>query len=143
MNISIDHKQFDEERALYHLQHAQVNNCIFAGPADGESVLKEARDITVNDCSFSLRYPLWHVEGFSLHNCSMDEKTRAAIWYAHGGKITNCNLGGIKAVRECSNIHISDSAIVSQEFGWKSQNISLKNSSITAEYVFFDSKLWV
>ena len=42
MGTTIANKQFDEERALYHLQDADVVECIFAGPADGESVLKES-----------------------------------------------------------------------------------------------------
>ena len=79
MNTKIIGKQFDEERALYNLTHGEVTDCIFAGPADGESVLKEARDVNLNNCSFSLRYPLWHVEGFTLNRVTMDEKTRAAI----------------------------------------------------------------
>ena len=57
-------KQFDEERALYHLQNADVTDCIFAGPADGESVLKESVNVGLKNCRFSLRYPLWHVKGF-------------------------------------------------------------------------------
>ena len=133
-------KQFDEERALYYLQHTDVMDCVFAGPADGESVLKEARDVGVKNCSFSLRYPLWHVQGFKMEHSSMDELTRAAIWYACDGEITHSTLGGIKAVRECRNISLTDCEIVSQEFGWKSSNISLKDSSITAEYLFFDSR---
>ena len=43
--INIIGKQFDEERALYHLQNADVTDCVFAGPADGESVLKESEDV--------------------------------------------------------------------------------------------------
>jgi len=140
MRQQIIGKQFDEERALYYLQHADVVNCVFAGPADGESVLKEARDVGVVNCSFSLRYPLWHVQGFKMQNSSMDEKTRAAIWYACDGEIEDSVLGGIKAVRECHNIHISGSRIVSQEFGWKSSDITLKDSSVTAEYLFLDSR---
>ena len=81
-------RQFDAERALYHLQNADVIDCRFAGPADGESVLKEARDIRVENCDFSLRYPLWHVEKFRLHDSRMDELTRAAIWYSRDGVIT-------------------------------------------------------
>ncbi|MBR4290841.1 MAG: DUF3737 family protein [Oscillospiraceae bacterium] len=140
MRRQITGKQFDEERALYYLQHADVVDCVFAGPADGESALKEARDVCVTGCRFSLRYPLWHVQGFKMHDSTMDDKTRAAIWYACGGEITDSVLGGIKAVRECRNISISGSQIVSQEFGWKSTNISLKDSSVTAEYLFFDSR---
>lgn len=140
MREQIYGKQFDEERALYYLQHTDVVNCVFAGPADGESVLKEARDVGVTDCSFSLRYPLWHVQGFRVDHCTMDEKTRAAIWYAGDGEIINSVLGGIKAVRECRNIRIADSQIVSQEFGWKSSGITLTDSSVTAEYLFLDSR---
>ena len=140
MYIQITGKQFDEERALYNLTHGQVTDCVFAGPADGESVLKEARDVKLENCSFSLRYPLWHVEGFTMDRCSMDEKTRAAIWYAKDGVISDSNLGGIKAVRECRNIQIRHSSIVSQEFGWKSSGIRLEDCDLTAEYVFLDSR---
>lgn len=140
MREKITGKQFDEERALYYLQHTDVADCIFAGPADGESVLKEARDIGVINCSFSLRYPLWHVRGFRMENSTMDELTRAAIWYARDGEIIHSTLGGIKAVRECRNISLTGCDIVSQEFGWKSQGITLKDTSVTAEYIFLDSR---
>lgn len=140
MRTRIQKERFDEERALYHLQHADVTDCIFAGPADGESVLKESRDISVSRCTFSLRYPLWHVKGFSLTDARMDEQTRAAIWYSQNGKITRSHLHGIKAVRECFDIEIEDSHILSEEFGWKSAGIILKNTEISSAYLFFDSK---
>ena len=100
MREKIEGLQFDEERALYNLTAANVVDCVFAGPADGESVLKEARDVSLENCSFSLRYPLWHVKQFKLHDSRMDDKTRAAIWYAEDGKITDSDLGGIKALGE-------------------------------------------
>ena len=58
MRKEIFGKTFDEERALYNLTGADVIDCVFAGPADGESVLKEARDVSLENCRFSLRYPL-------------------------------------------------------------------------------------
>lgn len=140
MTTEIKNQQFDEERALYHLQNTQVANCLFAGPADGESALKEARNVALLDCSFSLRYPLWHVEGFSLDRCTMDEKTRAAIWYARDGQIRDCDLGGIKALRECHNIAVSNSRIQSMEFGWKCGGISLTDTRVEAEYLFMDCR---
>jgi hypothetical protein len=128
MRTLVENKCFDEERSLYALKAADVVNCVFSGPADGESVLKEARDVALKNCDFSLRYPLWHVQGFRLDNCKMDDKTRAAIWYAVDGEIENSILGGIKAVRECSGIHIRGSEILSQEFGWKSSDITMEDS---------------
>ena len=140
MRQKIQGKQFDEERSLYHLQTADITDCVFAGPADGESVLKEARDVHLNNCRFSLRYPLWHVHDFALQNSRMDELPRAAIWYAENGKITGSDLGGIKAVRECRNIFLHNCTIDSAEFGWKSQGITLSDSRIRSEYLFFDSR---
>ena len=140
MNTIITKKQFDEERALYHLQNANVTNCVFAGPADGESAMKESVNVHLTDCRFSLRYPLWHVKGFSLTNSSMDEQTRAAIWYAEHGQIKNCKLEGIKAVRECTDIRLEFCTICSSEFGWKSRGIRLENTDITSEYLFLDGR---
>ncbi len=140
MRTVIENQQFDEERALYNSQGCDIKNCTFAGPADGESVLKESRDIALNGCSFSLRYPLWHVRGFSMNCSTMDEKTRAAIWYADNGVIRECNLNGIKAIRECHQIVLEDCRIVSLEFGWKSSDIILKDTEIESEYIFMDSR---
>ncbi len=133
-------KQFDEERALYNLKNADVVDCVFAGPADGESALKESRDVNVQNCSFSLRYPLWHVEKFKLDKSVMDELTRAAIWYAKGGMITDSTLNGIKAVRECEDIALKGCTVNSQEFGWKSARICLEDTEITSEYLLLDSR---
>lgn len=140
MQKQIISQTFDEERALYNLTDAEVVGCTFAGPADGESVLKEARNIRVENCGFSLRYPLWHVKGFTLADSRMDDKTRAAIWYACDGEILSSHLHGIKAVRECSNIRLKNCSVISPEFGWKSDGIILEDSEITAEYLFLDSR---
>lgn len=140
MRTTIVDGQFDEERALYHLQGADVKSCVFAGPADGESVLKESRDVNLTNCTFSLRYPLWHVHKFTMEHSTMDELTRAAIWYASDGVIRKSTLGGIKAVRECERIRMENCHIMSQEFGWKSSEITLTDSDIVAEYLFFDSR---
>ncbi len=139
VTMIIQNKQFDEERALYNIENSVIKDCIFAGPADGESALKEAHDITLENCKFSLRYPLWHVNNFTLNNTSMDALTRAAIWYAKGGTLTNCILHGIKAVRECSDIQITNCDVISPEFGWKSENITINDSQIEAEYLLLDS----
>lgn len=140
VRIQIEDKQFDEERALYFSRGCDIRRCTFAGPADGESALKESRDITLQDCSFSLRYPLWHVRGFIMERTRMDEKTRAAIWYAEDGVVRDCRMDGIKAVRECRRILLENCKVMSQEFGWKSSGITLRDSEIESEYIFLDSR---
>ena len=113
----IENKNYDEERALYNLKDTEVKNCIFAGEQDGESVLKETRNIRVVNSKFSLRYPLWHAKKYELINSIFDDKTRAPIWYSDDGLIDNCDLQVIKLLRECNNTKIKNTNIISPEFG--------------------------
>lgn len=127
----------DEERALYGLHHADVANCTFDGPADGESALKEASDITVTDCDFRLRYPLWHVHGGSMTGCTLTETCRAALWYAADMTITGSALGGIKALRECDRMTLSGCTVHSAEFGWLCRDVTFADCKMSGEYPFF------
>lgn len=140
MRKEIANKTFDNERALYNIEDTDILNCIFAGAADGESVLKECKNYTVNNCKFSLRYPMWHAKDFSINASSLDEKARAPIWYCNNGKISNCEITSIKCLRECNDIQINRCNISSEEFGWKCNNINFSDSNIIAKYIFFDSK---
>lgn len=140
MEKKIKNRTFDEERALYHLVDTEVSDCTFAGPADGESVLKECRNIEVRNCTFSLRYPLWHVNGFFVENCSFDERARAAVWYGENGSFKNCICNGIKILRECNHIRMENCESVSPEFGWKCTDIEMRDSKVAAEYIFLDSR---
>lgn len=129
----------DKERALYNLTDALVDNVRIKGPADGESALKEARNVKVTNSSFSLRYPFWHITNFEIDNCTMDEGVRAALWYAKHGQINKATINGVKFMREASDIIINDSEIVSPEFGWRCDDISITSSKITSEYFMFES----
>lgn len=140
MNNLIENKTFDEERALYNLKDTEVKKCTFAGEKDGESVLKETRNIKVIDSKFSLRYPLWHAKKYELINSSFDDKTRAPIWYSDDGVIDKCDLQGVKLLRECNNTSITNTNIISPEFGWKCIGVNIKDSKIVSEYIFLDSK---
>lgn len=130
----------DEERALYGIKNAEVFNCTFAGKADGESALKECRNLSVTECFFDLRYPLWHLQKGKLRNCRMSENCRAALWYDRQLEINDCELNGIKALRECSNIILSNSLVNSCEFGWFCNHLKICDSSLRSEYPFMKSR---
>ena len=55
----VRNKTYDEERSLYGISGALIENCSFKGANDGESPLKESKNIKVNDSYFELRYPFW------------------------------------------------------------------------------------
>ena len=127
----------DEERALYGITRATVRSCLFDGPSDGESALKEASDITVESCDFRLRYPFWHVRGGRVTGCTLADTCRAAIWYAADMTIENTTLGGIKALRECDRMTLGGCEIDSAEFGWLCRGVALTDCKMKGEYPFF------
>ena len=45
----------DEERVFYGIKQSRIQNCTFAGAADGESALKETTNLIVKDCNFHLQ----------------------------------------------------------------------------------------
>lgn len=129
----------DEERALYGLNGAEVVRCVFEGPADGESALKECKNVHLTDCDLKLRYPLWHVSGGTLTNCRMTDTCRAALWYDDHLTIKDCDLGGIKALRECRDISIEGGTGTSTEFGWMCHDLRIRDFALTSEYAFFNT----
>ena len=133
-------KTFDEERALYNIEDSTVTDCIFDGPADGESALKECSRITVENCDFRLRYPFWHVTDGHVKNCKMSDTCRAALWYDQNMVIEDSVLGGIKALRECHDITMKNCEIVSEEFGWRCSGLKIENCTLTSMYPFFECK---
>lgn len=137
---TIEKKTFDEERALYGARDIVVNECRFDGPADGESAIKEAANVEANRCFFNLRYPFWHVHGLGIKDCELTELCRAALWYSDHITITGTKLHGIKALRECSDVMISDCDIVSPEFGWSVANIEMRDSKAQSEYFMMRSE---
>lgn len=130
----------DRERELYNIKHAEIKDCTFAGPGDGESALKECLDIDVRNCSFSLRYPLWHATDFRVENCSMDVNARAAVWYGKSGLFKNCSLGGIKIFRECTATEVIDCDISSFESGWHCDGFTMERCKVLSEYLLLGSK---
>lgn len=130
----VEGMRLDEERALYGEKGLTVKSCRFEGDADGESALKECADIVAEDSYFDLRYPFWHDKGVKLLGCELTENCRAALWYSERIEIKDTRLHGIKALRECKNVRITDSDIRSPEFGWSTKRIHMENTRAEGEY---------
>lgn len=133
MNL-IENKTYDEERALYGQENLILRNCAFDGPADGESALKECRNIQLENTFCNLRYPFWHDHGLKLVNAELTELCRAALWYSDHIEASYCKFHGIKALRECADIKLTDCDIRSPEFGWSVKNLDVRDCTAESEY---------
>ncbi len=135
----IENKTYDEERALYGTSELVLKNCTFDGPADGESAFKECNQIEVKDSYFNLRYPFWHDDELKIDNCELTEGCRAALWYTHNIEIVDSKLHGIKALRECGKALITNCDIISPEFGWFTDDVEMKDTTVKGEYFMLRS----
>lgn len=139
MNI-IENIQLDQERALYGSNDLIIRNVSFSGEADGESAVKECKNIVVENCYFNLRYPFWHVHGLKITDTIMTENCRASLWYSDNILIQSTKMHGIKALRECLNVSIKNCEIISPEFGWSVTGCNLENVTAVSEYFMMRSK---
>ena len=140
MEKVISNQIYDEERALYGSKELSLDGCRFEGPADGESALKESRNINVQRSYFDLRYPFWHDTDIKITDSVMTEKCRAPLWYSKDIEIAGTKIHGVKALRECSDVKIEHSDIVSPEFGWSVKNIIMRDTSAEGEYFMMRSE---
>lgn len=131
---------FDQERALYGVNSVYLTDCKFDGEADGESALKESKNIKAEKCFFNLRYPLWHDNKVDMVECEMTTLCRAPLWYTTDVSATGSILHGPKALRECGSIFIDRCDIDSVEFGWFSSNIKILSSVAKGEYFMLRAK---
>ena len=136
----IENKTMDAERALYGSSGVLVRGCAFDGPADGESALKESRDVQVENSFFNLRYPFWHDRGLRISGSELTDKCRAALWYSEGVEITDTKMHGIKALRECADVKMRGCDIVSPEFGWSVRGCEMENCTAESEYFMMRSR---
>lgn len=137
---TVEKQTLDQERALYGSRDLMVKDCIFDGPADGESALKESSNIQVERCFWNLRYPFWHDRGLKITDTELTELCRAALWYSDHIEICGTKMHGIKALRECSDVVIRDCDIISPEFGWSVKNIRMEDTKAEGEYFMMRSE---
>lgn len=88
----------------------------------------------VQDCRFRLRYPLWHTSRARLAGCTTRDTCRAAMWCDRGLELEDCDLGGIKVLRECGNVMLRRCRIASQEFGWFCRDVVMEDCDLAFEF---------
>lgn len=134
----IENKVLIGERAAYASKNTEFIRCIFK---DGESPLKESRNIKVKNCNFEWKYPLWYCKDIDVSDTNWLETGRSGVWYTENLTIQNCNIGAPKQFRKCKNIKITDSDIpFAQETLWNCESVYLKNMHVVGDYFGMNSR---
>ena len=131
--------QTGQERAFYGSKNVHFKNIIIDGIEQGESAFKECSNITIDDSNIILNYCIWHCHNLTLYKTIIDANSRASIWYCNNVEVTDCKINGVKACRNCINLTFKDCTINSEDFGWKSEGVTIANSKISGVTPFFDS----
>ena len=151
--------KFTGERALFGEQDAVINGCVFES---GESPCKECRNITATESLFRYKYPFWYGKNISLDQVTFFEMARAGIWYTDHISVSNSIIEGPKNFRRCHDVklsnvlfsnaletlwsctgvtmEISNSHLASKDAFWNTENVVVRNSFITGEYLGWNGK---
>ena len=120
------------ERALFALKDSELENCIFK---DGESPLKEGRNLKLNKCTFNWKYPLWYTEHVEVKNCLISFTARSGIWYTKDIVMTNCAINSPKTFRRAEKVVLENCNIPNaQETFWGCKDIRLTKVNAKGDY---------
>ena len=147
------YRLFTGERALFASQGIELDCCTFA---DGESPLKESRDLSLSGCIFKWKYPLWYCKDVTVRDSSLLETARSGIWYTENIEMTDCLIEAPKTFRRsrgitlrgcsmpkayeslwgCENVEIEQLRATGDYFGMGSKNVTVTDLDLSGNYAF-------
>ena len=126
------------ERALFASCDLEIYDTVFD---DGESPLKESRNIEIFNSFFKWRYPVWYSENFNIKNCFFNSDTRAGFWYAKKIFIEDTIIDSPKNFRRSENLEIKNVTMKNaEETFWHCKNIFLENVTANGDYFAMNSE---
>lgn len=134
----IKNQEFWGERPLFGSHDLTIENVIIH---EGESALKECRDIKVDACRFEGKYPLWHIDGFEVRHSLLTDGARAALWYYRNLVMCDTRIEAPKTLREMDGVIMERVQIPNAtETFWKCANVVINDVEVNnADYVFMHS----
>ena len=129
---------FKGERALFAEQDAKVYDSIFD---EGESPLKESRNIEVYNSQFKYKYPMWYSENIKVDGSNWFEMARSGVWYTNNIEITNSLITAPKNFRRCNGVTLQNVDLTNaEETFWSCSNIKLKDVTARGHYFAMNSR---
>lgn len=129
---------FKGERALFAEQDAKVYDSIFD---EGESPLKESRNIEVYNSQFKYKYPMWYSENIKVDGSNWFEMARSGVWYTNNIEITNSLITAPKNFRRCNGVTLQNVDLTNaEETFWSCSNIKIKDVTARGHYFAMNSR---
>ncbi|MBQ9198735.1 MAG: DUF3737 family protein [Lachnospiraceae bacterium] len=126
-------KKYVGERSLFMARDLVIEDTIFG---EGESPLKESRDIKLYNSMFKWKYPLWYSKNITVKNCSWFEMARAGVWYTENISIEDSAIEAPKNFRRCKNLSLNNVSLSdARETLWNCEDVTLTN--VTAKGTYF------
>ena len=134
----IERKFLKGERALYAAEDVCVVDCIFD---EGESPLKESKNVEVYNSQFKYKYPIWYSNNVKVKNCNWLEMARSGVWYTNNIEIEDSLITAPKNFRRCDGVTLKNVDLTNaEETFWMCKNISLNNVTAKGNYFAMNSE---
>lgn len=125
-------KLYTGERAEFGACSAVYKKCMFT---DGESPLKESRDVELYDCVFGWKYPLWYTKSALVVNAHWQKTARSGVWYTDDVTLRDCIVDAPKNFRRCNNVDIRDTVFSDAiETMWGCVGVNLERVRVCGDY---------
>ena len=128
---------FVGERALYASSDLKITDSVFK---DGESHLKESRDLDIENCIFEWKYPLWNCTDVKVKDSTLLTTARSGIWYTSDIVMENCTIDAPKTFRRANGIALKSCHLPNaEETLWSCNGIVLDDVQACGDYFGINS----
>lgn len=126
------------ERALFGGRDLKIVDTIFA---EGESPLKESRNIELLGSMFKWKYPLWYAKNITAKNCTWFEMGRAGVWYTDHILVEDSAIEAPKNFRRCHDITLKNVSFPNAaETLWSCDGVVMEEVTAKGEYFAMNSE---
>ena len=126
------------ERALFMSDGLVIKDSIFD---DGESPLKESKNIELYNSIFKWKYPLWYCENIYAKNCTWFDMARAGVWYTNHIRVEDALIEAPKNFRRCHDLSLTNVSFPdAAETLWSCKDVKMNNVMAKGTYFAMNCK---
>ena len=120
------------ERPLFMGKDLKIYDTIFD---NGESPLKESRNIELYGSMFKWKYPLWYSKDILAEDCTWFEMARAGVWYTDNITVRNAMIEAPKNFRRCTGVVLENVDFPNaQETLWNCSQVKMDRVTAKGDY---------